>query len=327
MQSINHGVNCRKEVCQCLGLQGLEDWARLYVRYVQAFRRLCDAHEGLANPQKRAALCATLEACLGRLLELRSWLAELAGGCNVLDLGQQLADLQLTPDALELPVPGFFREARAEALAARAAAAAAAIDAAVGPVSWAGVPDGQAGAEKAPDDASVATSAAAEQEGTRAQHATCTSPAVNPLTNDAPSFQPGSSAGQPQALQPIAEVAAGAPAAEPEHAQQAARRAAAATAVQAGVRSWLARRRLAAERQEELEFLGMAPPAGGGRSAALAGSLAAVTARRKQLQAVRLAEMAEAMVDIKAGLRQREGWAMKERIRDKVRPCRGRLAG
>lgn len=36
-------------------------------------------------------------------------------------------------------------------------------------------------------------------------------------------------------------------------------------------------------------------------------------------QAARQAELDEGLVCIKAGVRQREGWAMKERIRDKVR--------
>ena len=37
------------------------------------------------------------------------------------------------------------------------------------------------------------------------------------------------------------------------------------------------------------------------------------------LQAARQAELDEGLVCIKAGVRQREGWAMKERMRDKVR--------
>ncbi|KAL4420798.1 hypothetical protein ABPG75_010454 [Micractinium tetrahymenae] len=311
-----------------------EDWTKLYVLYVQTFCKLCAAHDGLAHPQKRAALRATLEACLGRLLELRAWLAQLAGGCDVLDLTQQLAELQLTPDVLELPVPAYFREARAEALAARAAAAAAAVEAAARAGRAAAGADGLADVaaevvlEHVREGEKQAAAGAGKAEVPRpeVQPAAGTSPASSPHTEHASFSQPDAPAHQQQQGQQEQQhqqqqaVAAeeDAPPAEPEDAQQAAWRASAATAVQAGVRGWLARRRVAAERQRELEFLGMAPPADGGRSEALAGRLAAVATRRKQLQGERLADMNEAMVGIKAAVRQREGWSMKERIRDKL---------
>ena len=127
--------------------QSLEDWARLYIRYVQTLRKLCAAHDGVAQPQKRACLRGTLEACMGRVLELRAWLAALNNGVDVLGeaLGDQLVALSLTPDALELPVPAYFREARAEALAARAEAAAAAV--AAGDAAGAGVSPGEQAAD------------------------------------------------------------------------------------------------------------------------------------------------------------------------------------
>lgn len=309
-------------------LQKLEDWARLYVRYVQTFRKLCAAHDGLAHPQKRAALHATLTACLGRLLELRAWSAELIGGCSVLDLGQQLADLQLTPDALELPVPSYFREMRAEALAARSAAAAAAVGAAEAPSCEGAGTDGQKDAEEeaAPEHGNgVHGQAGASGRAGQApplQHAAClqaeTLIAKQPHAPPKQQQQRAQPHQQPRAHRPAAAAAASAPSPEPEEPELQAQRTAAAATLQAGVRSWLVRRRLQAEQRQELEFLGMAAPAQSGRSAALAGRLAAESERRKQLQSDRSAEMGQAMVAIKARLRQHEGWSMKERIRDKV---------
>ncbi len=293
------------------------------MNYVQTFRKLCAAHDGLAHPQKRAALRATLEACLGRLLELRAWSAELAGGCGVLDLGQQLADLQLTPDALELPVPSHFRELRAEALA-RSAAAAAAVNAAVGPSREGAGTDGQKGAEEAAPDLEDDVPSRADAGGRAGQEPPPQHAAGLPAETLKPHAPPKQQRQreqadqQRQAHQPAAAAAETSTPSQPDEPEREARRAAAAATLQAGVRSWLARRRLQAEQRQELEFLGMAAPAQGGRSAALAGRLAAESMRRKQLQADRQAEMGQAMVAIKARLRQHEGWSMKERIRDKV---------
>lgn len=154
-------------------------------------------------------------------------------------------------------------------------------------------------------------------QGPLAQHG------ASPQAEGAPAGQPVCPEQQQQQQQvqqdqqlPVQQAAAAA--AEPEEPERVAVLAAAATVVQAGVRGWLARRRLAVERRQELEIMGMASPVDGGPSAALAGRLAALAGRRKQLQAERAAEMGAAMVSIKAGLRQREGWSMKERIRDKV---------
>jgi hypothetical protein len=89
-------------------------------------------------------------------------------------------------------------------------------------------------------------------------------------------------------------------------------------ALQAVARGWLARRSTARQRRQELEFLGMLPPADSQRSAALQQRLAAIAGERKARQAQRQAELDVATISIKAGLRQREGFGMKEAIRDKV---------
>lgn len=260
-------------------LQALEDWARLYIRYVQTLRKLCAAHDGVAQPQKRACLRGTLEACAGRVLELRAWLAGLNGGVDVLGeaLGEQLLALSLTPDVLELPVPAYFREARAEALAARAEAAAAAVAEAT--AAGSALP-GEQGAAEAADGANDAGEASSSDEddpeqGPASPPAAAASEARQELRQAQQCAQQPAASVQEDSQHPAADDVA-------SHEEQE-RRAAATLAIQAAGRGWLARRRVASQRREEMEFLGMLP-AGGGRSAELAGRLAAISAERKQRQ-------------------------------------------
>ncbi|PRW20260.1 IQ and AAA domain-containing 1 [Chlorella sorokiniana] len=291
--------------------KSLEDWARLYIRYVQTLRKLCAAHDGVAQPQKRACLRGTLDACAGRVLELRAWLAGLNGGVDVLGeaLGEQLLALSLTPDALELPVLAYFREARAEALAAHAEAAAAAVAAAE--AAGGALPGEQAtagGTQNADEEAD------SDDEDQEAEQGPSSPSAAAGASAEAQQEQPQEQQQQPAGSESEVQHTAAAAELIPE---EEARRAAAVVAIQAAGRGWLARRHVAAQRRAEMEFLGMLP-AGGGRSAELAGRLAAISAERKQRQAARQAELDEGLVSIKAGVRQREGWALKERIRDKL---------
>ena len=276
--------------------QALGDWARLYLRYAGTYRKLCAAHDGLVQPQKRRAARRALDACLGRLLELRAWLAALQGGRHTLEaLGEELVGAGLTPDALELPVPAYFREERAAALAARAQAAAAAA-AATGAAAAGGAAEAQpeagdgGGAEaEAPGDAAVEAESAAEAALAAAEAGAAEAagePAAEPSCGAGEGGQTHAEPGQPQQQEQSQEQqqpaeAAGEPILSVE---ERARRGAAAVALQAAVRGWLARRRAAAERRAEMEFLGMLPASDGGRSAALQAKLAAVGAERKQRQ-------------------------------------------
>lgn len=338
--------------------QKLEDWARLYLRYVGTYHKLCAAHGGLAQPQKRRAARRSLETCLGRLLELRNWLAAVQGGVEVLGvLSEQLVGAGLTPEALELPVPAYFREVRADQLEARARAAAAAAEAEAagggGSEAAAVVDGGEAAA--AQGDAAAAEEADGSEPDSNAEKE------EERQVADSSPPQPGGDA--PAAASQEQQEQETSRALEDE-----ASRVAAAVALQAAARGWLSRRRVAAERREEMEFLGMLPPAAGGRSEALQGKLAAIAAERKQRQVcvgrvggcggmqgcsekvqyiaeqlpvtscccldlasawppgpsalpqvARQAELDGGLLAIKAGVRQREGWAVKEQIRDKVR--------
>ena len=54
--------------------QDIPFWGGLYLRYLQLFRKLENTHDQIVQPQKRADARTALEACMGRVLEIRHWL-------------------------------------------------------------------------------------------------------------------------------------------------------------------------------------------------------------------------------------------------------------
>ena len=60
-------------------LQDLADWSSVYVKYVQIFRKLETSYDQLVHPQKRRDMRRALEACMGRMLEVRNWLVRRPG--------------------------------------------------------------------------------------------------------------------------------------------------------------------------------------------------------------------------------------------------------
>ncbi|XP_014901217.1 IQ and AAA domain-containing protein 1 isoform X1 [Poecilia latipinna] len=81
--------------------------ATLYVRYVQVFRQLEEAHNMLVHPQKRRLILLLLKGVMGRVLELKYEMVEkeFSEYHYVDDI---LHALKLTPPALEIPIPYFF---------------------------------------------------------------------------------------------------------------------------------------------------------------------------------------------------------------------------
>ena len=70
----------------------------------------------MVHPQKRLDVRKALEACMGRMLEIRHWMVKLNRGLDFVNLDDILVDLKLTPDVLEIPVPKHFIEDRAKEL-------------------------------------------------------------------------------------------------------------------------------------------------------------------------------------------------------------------
>ena len=110
----------RREALEQAGdVDRFQQYATLYIRYLQIFRRLEESYDQLVHPQKRMDLRKTLEAVMGRVLEVKETLTGLKGGVNFINLDDVLVDLKLAPDVLEVPVPKFFIEDQAHLLEER----------------------------------------------------------------------------------------------------------------------------------------------------------------------------------------------------------------
>ncbi|KAM3619184.1 uncharacterized protein V6R79_004288 [Siganus canaliculatus] len=81
--------------------------AVLYVRYIQIFRQLEIIYDQVVHPQKRRDIRVSLDAVMGRVLELKNEMVEKEfSEYHYMD--DVLHDLKLTPAALEIPIPGYF---------------------------------------------------------------------------------------------------------------------------------------------------------------------------------------------------------------------------
>ena len=64
------------------GLQTVHEWACAYVKYVAIFKKLERAHDQTIHPQKRIDLKTALEACMGRVLEVKHYLVRCSVSVN-----------------------------------------------------------------------------------------------------------------------------------------------------------------------------------------------------------------------------------------------------
>jgi hypothetical protein len=57
--------------CSCCVPQDLSEWACIYIKYIQILRKLEMAYDQIVHPQKRIDMKKAVEACIGRILEIR----------------------------------------------------------------------------------------------------------------------------------------------------------------------------------------------------------------------------------------------------------------
>nr|CCC94925.1 conserved hypothetical protein [Trypanosoma congolense IL3000] len=88
--------------------QLLRYWTSLYVQYLRAGRKLVTVHDTQLQPQKRYDVRTLLDACLARMLELRSLLTTNCG--EFVKLDECILDMKMSPDELEVPIPRYFVE-------------------------------------------------------------------------------------------------------------------------------------------------------------------------------------------------------------------------
>jgi len=94
----------------------MSEWACIYIRYIQILRKLETAYDQMVHPQKRLDMRKAVEACMGRMLEIRHWMVKLNRGLDFISLDDILVDLKLSPDVLEVPVSKYIIEDRAKEL-------------------------------------------------------------------------------------------------------------------------------------------------------------------------------------------------------------------
>lgn len=88
-----------------------EYFAHWYIKHLNLYRRLNECYDQMVHPQKRIEVRKALESSMCHILELRSVLVKIKS-TEWFDLDVVLQDLQLTPDALDLPPPSALAEDR-----------------------------------------------------------------------------------------------------------------------------------------------------------------------------------------------------------------------
>merc|ERR1711907_637864 len=85
--------------------------AAMYIRYIQVYKNLEDCYDQMIHPQKREDIKYALENCIGQLINTKYDLV-LNQQTDYVCLDDIIVDLKLTPDALEMRVPRYFRDDR-----------------------------------------------------------------------------------------------------------------------------------------------------------------------------------------------------------------------
>merc|ERR1711990_537517 len=85
--------------------------AAMYIRYIQVYKNLEDCYDQMIHPQKREDIKMALENCIGQLINTKYDLV-LNQQTDYVCLDDIIVDLKLTPDALEMCVPRYFRDDR-----------------------------------------------------------------------------------------------------------------------------------------------------------------------------------------------------------------------
>jgi len=98
---------------------GFQHYALLYIKYLQIYRKLEECHDQMVHPQKRRDIWRVLRSTIYRILELKQQLIHYnpRTGNRFVALDEVLTDLKLNPETVEPKVPRYFlddQEAREE---------------------------------------------------------------------------------------------------------------------------------------------------------------------------------------------------------------------
>ncbi|KAL2649813.1 hypothetical protein R1flu_017941 [Riccia fluitans] len=89
---------------------GLPEWSTLYFKYLQVYTKLEDCYDQIVHPQKRRDAKKALEACIGRILEIKSFLVILNEGGEYIDFSDLLLSRKQSHDVLNILPPRFLTD-------------------------------------------------------------------------------------------------------------------------------------------------------------------------------------------------------------------------
>uniref|UniRef100_A0A8B9CWQ3 IQ motif containing with AAA domain 1 n=1 Tax=Anser brachyrhynchus TaxID=132585 RepID=A0A8B9CWQ3_9AVES len=92
--------------------------ASSYIKYMQIFRNLEEAHDRLVHQQKRAVIRRVLDGVIGRILEMKKEMVALENS-EFHYIDNILEDLKLLPVDIEIPIPRYFIKENLEVLQQR----------------------------------------------------------------------------------------------------------------------------------------------------------------------------------------------------------------
>ena len=270
--------------------ESFQHYATLYIRYLQIFRKLEESYDQLVHPQKRMDVKKALDAVIGRVLEVKELLIKLNRGVPSVNLDDVLVDLKLAPEVLEVPVPRFFIEDQAHALAEREKL----LDVLL---LQAGLTDKKKGKDARDDTLMTLESAIRTvQLNERGRQGRQRAKFMKDIR---------SQEDRDRRLMEKKEEER-----EPEYAS---------VLIQQNWRGYISRKRTNEMRAEELIFIGMAPPPRKPRDEDPVIKAVEVKQRRKLIQAQHEDEYREALVTLDREVYENEGPDMKEEMMDQLR--------
>ncbi|KAJ7568629.1 hypothetical protein O6H91_01G041400 [Diphasiastrum complanatum] len=97
----------------------LAQYSCIYVRYLQVYKKLEECCDQIVHSQKRIEAKKALEACIGRMLEIRSWLVTLNEGRDFVNFDATLVCLNVGPEVLDVLPPRNLIDDNATSLETR----------------------------------------------------------------------------------------------------------------------------------------------------------------------------------------------------------------
>lgn len=101
-----------------------KDWlnyyVNLYIKYIDILKRVDDSYDQIIHPQMRKSIKKFLENLLCRVNQIKAEMIFYnfpfpeVKPCHYLFLDDYLIEMKLEPEALNIPIPNFFRESNTE---------------------------------------------------------------------------------------------------------------------------------------------------------------------------------------------------------------------